>query len=127
MSPGSNFNVSEVKRGDHSKPIRVLTINMYMRPPLVSDNPGGDYKNERLDAFFEHYLDNFDIICFQEVFTLGNTRKERLIRKAEDAGLLYHAVSDPPSFFQSNIIDGGLLTISRYPITDVDFWNYKYP
>jgi len=53
--------------------IRLLTYNMFMRPPPVKTN-ATDFKDARLDEFVKQ-LDNFDIICFQEVFTTLNTRK----------------------------------------------------
>lgn len=53
--------------------VRLLTYNMFMRPPPVKTN-ATDFKDARLDEFVKQ-LDNFDIICFQEVFTTLNTRK----------------------------------------------------
>ena len=43
--------------------VRLLTINMFMRPPLVNTN-GDDYKEERLQFFVNNYLANFDVVCF---------------------------------------------------------------
>lgn len=42
--------------------VRILTINMFMRP-IVNTN-GTDHKEERLQAFAERYLGEFDIVCF---------------------------------------------------------------
>ena len=42
--------------------IRLLTYNMFMRPPPVKTN-ATDFKDARLDEFVKQ-LDNFDIICF---------------------------------------------------------------
>jgi hypothetical protein len=53
--------------------VRLLTYNMFMRPPPVKTN-ATDFKDARLDEFVKQF-DNFDIICFQEVFTTLNTRK----------------------------------------------------
>ncbi len=44
-----------------------------MRPPPVKTN-ASDFKDARLDEFVKK-LDDFDIICAQEVFTTMNTRK----------------------------------------------------
>ena len=47
--------------------IRLLTYNFFCRPPPVNTNKD-DYKDARLKDFLEQ-LPNFDIICFQELFT----------------------------------------------------------
>jgi len=104
--------------------IRLLTYNMFMRPPPVKTN-ATDFKDARLDEFVKQ-LDNFDIICFQEVFTTLNTRKQRLISYAQKAGLIYHAVCDAPSLFSGYATDGGLLIVSRFPIVEADFDPYPY-
>ena len=55
-----------------------------------------------------------------------NQRKERLIEAARRAGFLYHAVSDAPSFFSGFLVDGGLLTLSRFPIVKTEFRPFPY-
>ena len=97
---------------------------MFMRPPPVKTN-ASDYKDARLDEFVKQF-DNFDIICHQEVFTTMNTRKHRLITYAKKAGLIYHAVSDIPSLFSGYATDGGLLTLSRFPIIESEFEPFEY-
>jgi endonuclease/exonuclease/phosphatase family metal-dependent hydrolase len=104
--------------------IRLLTYNMFMRPPPVKTN-ATDFKDARLDEFVKQ-LDNFDIICFQEVFTTLNTRKQRLISYAQKAGLIHHAVCEAPSLFSGYATDGGLLIVSRFPIIESEFDPYPY-
>lgn len=41
-------------------------------------------------------------------------------------GLFYHASSPSPSFFSSYLVDGGLLTLSRYPIEYTEFMPFKF-
>ena len=41
-------------------------------------------------------------------------------------GFYYHAESPNPSFFSSYLVDGGLLTLSRYPIVQEEFCSFKY-
>ena len=90
---------------------------MFMRPPPVKTN-ATDFKDARLDAFAKTQFDNFDIICFQELFSTVNTRKQRLISYAQKAGFVYHAVCDLPGFFSGYSTDGGLLIVSRFPIIE---------
>ena len=98
---------------------------MFMRPPPVKTN-ASDFKDARLDEFVKRHLDEFDIICHQEVFTTLNTRKQRLITYAKKAGYTYHAVNDMPSLFSGYATDGGLLTLSRFPIIESEFMPYDY-
>ena len=76
--------------------IRLLTYNFFCRPPPINSNDG-DYKDARLNDFLEQ-LQNFDIICFQELFTTLNDRKHKMI--------------------------SGLLILSRYPILENEFYEY---
>jgi sphingomyelin phosphodiesterase len=85
-----------------------------------------DWKDERLDAFVSTQLHNFDIMCFQEVFDFFNfNRREKLITYARKAGFMYHSVCDPAPLFSSALLDGGILTISRFPILQNSFHSYN--
>lgn len=87
-----------------------------MRPPFIKTN-SSDYKEDRLREFVKR-MDAFDIICFQEVFTMLNNRKERLIAYGMKAGFKYYAVCDQPTLFSGYFTDGGLLILSRFPILE---------
>ena len=102
--------------------VKILTYNFFSRPPPVNTN-GTDYKNERLKDFLE-LLPNFDIICFQEIFTTFNDRKHRMIREGAKEGLKYYVSSKAPSFFSKYISDSGLLILSRYEIIENDCYDY---
>ena len=102
--------------------VRLLTYNIFCRPPPINSN-NGDYKDSRLKDFLEQ-LQYFDIICFQEIFTTLNDRKHRMIREGAKAGLKYYLSSKVPSFFSKYLVDSGLLILSRYEIVDCDFYEY---
>ena len=102
--------------------IKILTYNFFSRPPPVNTN-GTDYKDERLNDFIE-FLPEFDIICFQEMFTTFNDRKHRMIREGAKAGLKYYVSAKVPSFFSKYIADSGLLILSRYEIVENDSYDY---
>lgn len=97
---------------------------MFMRPPPVKTN-ASDFKDARLDEFVKT-LDDFDIICFQEVFSTMNTRQQRLITYAKKAGLIYHVVNPYPGLFSGYVVDGGLVILSRFPIIASEFEPYDY-
>ena len=102
--------------------IRLLTYNFFCRPPPINTNKD-DYKDSRLKDFIDQ-LKNFDIICFQELFTTLNDRKHRMIREGATQGLKYYLAPKVPSFFSKYLVDSGLLILSRYPILDHDFYEY---
>jgi len=104
--------------------IKILTYNIFLRPPPVKNN-ADDYKNERCKIFLKH-IDNFDIICLQEVFGFLNRRQHKLICGSMKRGFFHHSSSPDPSFFSSYIVNGGLLTLSRYPIMYEEFRTFKY-
>ena len=62
-------------------------------------------------------LSEFDIVALQEVFDcLGAGNKEMLIAKATKAGFLYSICDENASFMSTQILDGGLVILSRFPI-----------
>lgn len=94
--------------------IRLLTYNIFLRPPLINNNES-DWKDERLDDFIR-LLHNYDIICLQEAFEMYSSRKQKLIRAANKNGFFYYLDLQAPSFFSNYFIDGGLVILSRFPI-----------
>lgn len=99
-----------------------MTYNLYLRPPFVNSN-GNDYKNERLNEFL-NYIDNYDVLALQEVFALGNSRQNRLIKYAQKRGFFY-SNSFPPPLFSRKFIDAGLVILSKYPIIETKAHIYK--
>lgn len=104
--------------------LRVLTLNLFLRPPLVKNNES-DYKDLRTAYFIQHIFPLYDLICLQEVFGFMNYRKSQLIEEAKLAGFYYTAESPQPGTFSGYMIDGGLLILSRLPIVETEFWPYK--
>ena len=88
------------------KGIRLLTYNFFLRPPPFCTG-GEDWKTERLEYFIKEYLDDYDVICFQECYNLIHDRIRILIEKAKEAGFAYHATAPAPSFFGNHVWDGG--------------------
>ena len=91
---------------------KILTYNIFLLPPPIK-NKNDDYKKARLKEFIK-LIKQYDIICLQDVFGFLNHRKQKLIRHALRAGFIYFAESPSPSFFSSKLVDGGLVTLSKY-------------
>lgn len=92
--------------------LKLLTYNLFLRPPGIKTN-FSDYKDDRLDDFIV-LMNQYDIICLQEVFATLSPRKERLIKKAIKYGFYFIESSPDPSFFSRYLIDGGLVILSRF-------------
>ena len=101
------LNEKLVKRNN----IKVLTYNIFLRPPGVKNNDN-DWKNERLMDFIQ-VINDYDVICLQEVFDFCNNRKHLFVKLASQAGFLYHSYCEPPSFFEKAVVDGGIMILSR--------------
>ena len=50
-----------------------------------------------------------------------------MILEAKKHGFPYHAFSPQPKYFSTYCCDGGLLTVSKFPITNSDFTHYHFP
>jgi len=107
-----------------NKKIKLLSYNIFLRPPPVKNNEN-DWKDERLYDFLLE-LKDFDIVCLQEMFGTLSTRRQLLIKIASKLGFFFFFEIPPPSFFSKNIIDGGLLILSRFPVVDTEFRPYTY-
>ncbi|KAJ2777164.1 hypothetical protein H4R18_005294 [Coemansia javaensis] len=103
--------------------VRVLTQNMFMRPPLIKNNKS-DWKDARLDFFIEHILPNYQVVCLQEMFEFASSRRSRLVAAAEKLGFRYHVLSER-KFVWNAAIDGGLAILSRLPIVDAETITYQ--
>jgi len=103
--------------------LRILSLNLYMRPMGISD-VHGDYKKERLMDFMEHHLSHFDVLSLQEMFSTFSFRRNELVAEAKKRGFSYAVCSPPPSVFSFQCFDAGLLILSRYPLEHVAFVEY---
>jgi len=100
--------------------IKILTYNMYLLPPGIGGRNGA-FKTERLYEFIHFYMQNYDIICLQEVFGMFSKRLDILINAAKEYN--YYIVTKKHSILEWPIfpIDSGLVILSRFPIKDVGF------
>jgi len=71
-------------------------------------------------------MQNFDILTLQEVFYTLNDRKESLIQYAAQNGFPFSAKSCFPKMHSPFVVDGALLTLSRFPIVEQEYQPYEY-
>lgn len=109
---------SQPQPASNPQELRVLSYNVYLRPPMVS-HAHGDYKNQRCSLICK-ILHLFDVVLLQEVHTCLNFRCNTIIEEAAKQGLPYHVCTYGPSVFSRHISNNGLMILSRYPISDKD-------
>lgn len=116
--------------------LRVLTINLFLRPEAVTSHWGGEYKDERMEDFVNMYARDYDVICIQEAFGSWSYRRERLVEMLADVGFEYATLSEETSATEGLFcfgkagcfyalppfitVDAGLMIASRFPITDTN-------
>jgi endonuclease/exonuclease/phosphatase family metal-dependent hydrolase len=94
--------------------IKVLTYNVFLRPYGIKSNQS-DHKDLRLN-FIVDMINEYQIVCLQEVFDNFTHRRNALLEKAFEIGFKYFARCDPPKIFEPTLIDGGVLILSKFPI-----------
>jgi endonuclease/exonuclease/phosphatase family metal-dependent hydrolase len=104
--------------------VRVLSYNMFLRPPNPSDIMSNDYKDTRLRIFKDEILQKYDVLCLQEMFGSLSSRREHFLKHAQTVG--FHSVASPaPSNWTSGLIDGGLVILSRWKIISKAYMTYS--
>eukprot|EP00834_Sanchytrium_tribonematis_P005102 NODE_288_length_10680_cov_0.431245.p5 type:complete len:285 gc:universal NODE_288_length_10680_cov_0.431245:1540-686(-) len=103
--------------------MKILTQNIYIRPPLISSN-NGDFKDQRLNEFKKVLVD-YDIVCLQEMFGSFSSRRKNLVEYAFSIGFKYHAVGPDRRIFRGKLIDSGLVILSRFPILETKSIQYS--
>ena len=106
--------------------LRLLTYNMFLRPPGTPGSAHGygseEFKDERLAQFFrllEKEAPECQVLCLQEIFAFGSFRRERLLAFARERGFNYYMCPPaPPLLDPVKWMDAGLLIVSKYPIVD---------
>ena len=95
----------------YANKIKVLTYNTYLL--------GTKSRGKRFRYFIHHYMNNYDILCLQEVFYIPY--KRRMIREAKKLGYNYFATS--PFRYP---MDSGLLILSRFPLMKTKFIPFRH-
>lgn len=105
--------------------LRLLTYNIFMRPPLINEKGKSDHKNERLKMISKEILPKYDIICFQELFSTFNTRQRQMAKSGAYFGIKYASKPPDPLLFTSLKTNSGLLSLSRFKIAKTEFYEFR--
>eukprot|EP00833_Pecoramyces_ruminatium_P009122 jgi/Orpsp1_1/1183154/evm.model.c7180000084107.1 len=105
--------IQEKNEGMDSK-VRLLTYNIFMRPPPIHSFES-DFKEDRIKLICKQFFQEYDVIAFQECFSFGSTRIDKIKDKAKKNGLIYFCNSKKKHSWNIGI-DGGLCILSRFPV-----------
>lgn len=101
----------------NNKKIKFMSFNFYLRCFIACDDYiNKDCKYERFNQFIDNYLDEYNIICFQEVYGTLSLYCNKLLKRAKQKGFHWYVVPESPKLNEFKFMDSGLLTISKYPI-----------
>jgi endonuclease/exonuclease/phosphatase family metal-dependent hydrolase len=104
--------------------VRLISYNVFLRPPPVGSCT--DHKDARCKELVETVFGGFDVVCLQEMFGSFSRRRTNVIRDVQKHGLLYSAACPVPwPLCSGKLIDGGLLTLSKYKIVEHEFTPFQ--
>jgi hypothetical protein len=119
----NNTTSQEKPIGGVDNKVRVLTYNIFMRPPPIHSFES-DYKEDRIKLICKQFFQNYDVIAFQECFSFGSTRIDKIKGKAKENGLVYFSNSKKKHSWNIGI-DGGLCLLSRFPVLNKKLYYFK--
>lgn len=105
--------------------LKVLSYNVFMRPPMISSDKYDDHKDLRLDLMKTIILPHYDIIGLQEIFPKWNSRRSKLIQEAKKHDLRYSSVPPDQPICSCFFVNSGLLTLSKNEIVSSKFYGFK--
>eukprot|EP00656_Telonema_subtile_P006828 TRINITY_DN13181_c0_g1_i3.p1 TRINITY_DN13181_c0_g1~~TRINITY_DN13181_c0_g1_i3.p1 ORF type:complete len:416 (+),score=73.94 TRINITY_DN13181_c0_g1_i3:188-1435(+) len=93
---------------------RVLTLNAFLRVVGVN-HEHSDLKDERIEQLVA-ILPSFDVVLLQEAVSAASSRRSTIIKAAHRAGLVHTVLPPAAKALSRNMIDSGLMILSRFPI-----------
>ena len=91
--------IIECQNTKDNKKIKFMSFNFYLQSFILCDEyKNGDCKYERFNNFIDKYLDDYDIICFQEVYGTLSLFCNKLINRAKEKGFHWYVVPESPKF-----------------------------
>ena len=106
-----------------SKSIRFLQYNAFWRPTMLHFGRE-EYMRERSMLVLDKIQD-FDVVCLEEAFQFGSTIVRNFAEAAKQRGFKYICSSKNPPLLTRQVVDPGLLVLSKYPILETANIRYR--
>ena len=101
--------------------VDLATYNIFLRPPLIGLT---DFKAKRIPLLCKR-LQNYEIICLQELFPSVDKRRKIIKTQAKERGLPYSSIPKKPPIFSRFVTNAGLMNLSKFKILETKFEAYK--
>ncbi len=103
--------------------IKFLSFNINIQKSKISFKKE-DKSKERINEFIK-YLNDYDIICFQNFSPGSSLNQYDLINEAVKLGFFFFVTSEIPNLFNSSFYDSGLIILSRFSIDKYAFYPFS--
>lgn len=114
--------ISGPEQGFYTMKLKILDYNVFWRPDMLHLGVK-EYMRQRSELLLERIRD-YDIVCLEEGFQFGSNIAKNFIDAARAMGFKFILTSELPPFFTRQVIDSGLILLSRYPIIESDRIRY---
>ena len=122
--------------------MKILTLNVFMRPTLINSYYNsfksywngkmkfneifyGDYKDHRFDKLLDHIkASQYDIVCLQELFNDGISTRVNRMKEFSTKNNYYLYIPMDIKLCRT-FTSSGLCILSKYPMTDTNFIEYN--
>jgi endonuclease/exonuclease/phosphatase family metal-dependent hydrolase len=102
--------------------IKFLQYNAFWRPAMIHMKRD-EYMRERAMILLER-IEKYDFICLQEAFQFGSSIASDFINEAIKKGFKYVVSCRNPPLCNKQIIDSGIMLLSKLPILETDTIRY---
>lgn len=104
------------------KSLKFLQYNVFWRPTLLHMGRA-EYMRERSKLLLDK-IEKYDVVCLDEAFQFGSTIVSEFVEAVQQRGFKYIVSSKNPPLTTRQVIDSGLLLLSKYPILETDTIRY---
>jgi sphingomyelin phosphodiesterase len=123
FTPYSLVSSPSAAPSDRTHALTLLQMNVFWRPTLLHMFKD-EYVRERA-ALLSGRLLEFDIVCLNEAFHFGSSVVRDFTALIKQYDFHYVVSSRPVPLLSKQVIDSGLLIISKYPIIATDSVRYS--
>lgn len=116
-------NIAEKRVEDfETKKLKILDYNAFWRPTMLHMGRK-EWMRLRSKLLLEK-IESYDVVCLEEGFQFGSDIAKNFIEGAKSLGFKYVLTSKLPPIYTHQVIDSGLIILSKFPIIESDTIRY---